>query len=40
LAPDCHTSGRYQRVWQRHFYDGLQAALPTAARLAELARAL
>jgi glycosyl transferase family 1 len=29
LAPDCHTSGRYQRVWQRHFYDGLQAALPS-----------
>ena len=29
MAPDCHTSGRYQRVWQRHFYDGLEAALPT-----------
>ena len=40
LAPDCHTGGRYQRVWQRHFYDGLQAPPPTAARLAELARAL
>lgn len=29
LAPDCHTVGRYQRVWRRHFYDGLQAALPS-----------
>src|SRR2546430_16225543 len=29
LAPDCHTAGRYMRVWQRHFYDGLQAALPS-----------
>lgn len=28
LAPDCHTGGRYQRVWQRHFYEGLQGALP------------
>ncbi len=28
LSPDCHTSGRYQRVWQRHFYDGIAAALP------------
>src|SRR2546426_14164 len=29
LVPDCHTSGRYMRVWRRHFYDGLQAALPS-----------
>src|SRR5438552_19002788 len=29
LAPDCHTAGRYMRVWQRHFYDGLKAALPS-----------
>jgi len=29
LVPDCHTAGRYMRVWQRHFYDGLQAALPS-----------
>ena len=29
LAPDCHTAGRYMRVWRRHFYDGLQAALPS-----------
>src|SRR5439155_12048908 len=29
LAPDCHTTGRYSRVWQRHFYDGLQATLPS-----------
>ncbi len=29
LAPDCHTAGRYMRVWQRHFYDGLQGALPS-----------
>jgi glycosyl transferase family 1 len=29
-VPDCHTAGRYQRVWRRHFYDGLQAALPSA----------
>ncbi len=28
LAPDCHTSGRYQRVWQRHFYVGVQGAVP------------
>src|SRR6266550_2047132 len=28
LVPDCHTAGRYMRVWRRHFYDGLQAALP------------
>jgi hypothetical protein len=27
LAPDCHTVGRYQRVWDRHFYKGLQGAL-------------
>jgi glycosyl transferase family 1 len=29
LAPDCHTAGRYTRVWRRHFYDGLLAALPS-----------
>src|SRR5690242_445412 len=29
LAPDCHTTGRYMRVWRRHFYDGLEAALPS-----------
>jgi hypothetical protein len=29
LAPDCHNAGRYQRVWQRHFYDGLAGAVPT-----------
>src|SRR6266550_534682 len=29
LAPDCHTAGRYMRVWRRHFYDGLQATLPS-----------
>src|SRR5437879_2318897 len=29
LAPDCHTAGRYMRVWQRHFYDGLQATRPS-----------
>jgi len=30
LAPDCHTTGRrYTRVWRRHFYEGLQAALPS-----------
>ena len=29
LAPDCHTAGRYMGVWRRHFYDGLQAALPS-----------
>jgi spore maturation protein CgeB len=29
LAPDCHTAGRYRKVWQRHFYDGLQAAVPS-----------
>lgn len=29
LVPDCHTAGRYSRVWRRHFYGGLQAALPT-----------
>jgi Glycosyl transferases group 1 len=28
LAPDCHAPGRYRHVWQRHFYDGLEAALP------------
>ena len=29
LAPDCHAdSGRYVRLWRRHFYEGLQAALP------------
>jgi len=28
LVPDCHTSGRYQRVWRRHFYEGLQGAVP------------
>ena len=29
LAPDCHTAGRYARVWRRHFYEGLQSALPS-----------
>ena len=29
LVPDCHTAGRYMRVWRRHFYDGLQATLPS-----------
>jgi hypothetical protein len=29
LAPDCHTAGRYMRVWRRHFYEGLQTALPS-----------
>ncbi len=29
VAPDCHTAGRYLRVWRRHFYDGIQAALPS-----------
>jgi hypothetical protein len=29
LAPDCHTAGRYMRLWRRHFYDGLQAAVPS-----------
>jgi glycosyl transferase family 1 len=29
LAPDCHATGRHRSVWQRHFYDGLQAALPS-----------
>jgi Glycosyl transferases group 1 len=30
LAPDCHAAGnRYAGVWQRHFYDGLQSAVPT-----------
>ena len=29
LVPDCHTAGRYRAVWQRHFYDGLVAALPS-----------
>jgi hypothetical protein len=29
LAPDCHTTGRYMRVWQRHFYGGLRSALPS-----------
>ncbi len=29
LAPDCHAAGRYMRLWRRHFYDGLQAALPS-----------
>ena len=28
MSPDCHAAGRYQRVWQRHFYDGLRTALP------------
>lgn len=28
LAPDCHAPGRYQRVWRRHFYDGLAGAVP------------
>lgn len=28
LAPDCHAAGRYQRVWQRHFYEGLVGAVP------------
>lgn len=29
LVPDCHAGGRYLRLWRRHFYDGLQAALPS-----------
>ena len=29
LAPDCHAAGRYMRLWRHHFYDGLQAALPS-----------
>jgi hypothetical protein len=29
LAPDCHAPGRYKAVWQRHFYDGLEHALPS-----------
>jgi hypothetical protein len=29
LAPDCHTAGRYMQLWQRHFYEGLQGALPS-----------
>jgi hypothetical protein len=29
LAPDCHAPGRYRGVWQRHFYDGLDHAVPS-----------
>lgn len=29
LVPDCHTASRFAGVWRRHFYDGLQAALPS-----------
>lgn len=29
LVPDCHTASRFAAVWRRHFYDGLQAALPS-----------
>jgi hypothetical protein len=29
LVPDCHAAGRYTRLWRRHFYDGLQAVLPS-----------
>jgi hypothetical protein len=29
LAPDCHTESRYARLWRRHFYQGLQAAVPS-----------
>ncbi len=28
LSPDCHVPGRYARVWQRHFYEGLQGVVP------------
>lgn len=36
LAPDCHTAGRYGRVWRRHFYDGLQGALPSVVLPADV----
>ncbi|HUL48722.1 MAG TPA: glycosyltransferase [Gemmatimonadales bacterium] len=29
LVPDCHTSGRYARLWRRHFYEGLEGVIPT-----------
>ncbi len=32
LAPDCHAEGRYTRLWRRHFYDGIAAAVPEMLR--------
>ncbi|HET9948979.1 MAG TPA: glycosyltransferase [Longimicrobiales bacterium] len=30
LAPDCHTSTRFESVWRRHFYEGIRAVVPEA----------